>query len=98
MPVSEIKGEVVIIYLQGQGRKRAGNPTLTEPELVDLGGQPFIAGSLLTRRSDHWAHGRRWYVPVKVVESIVEFETQEAYRDMMKTCRQGKRRWRLSQR
>ena len=95
MPESEINGEVAIVYIRRRVKGRHGGFTLAKPELVSIGGRRFIAGSLIAGTRGHWGAGRRWYVSVDEVESIVEFATKEAYDEMLK-AHPRRRGWRFS--
>ena len=94
MPEAKIEGAVVIVYPKPWGEKNPSRPTLAKPELVNLGGRMFVAGTLITS-GRHWAKGRRSYIAVDEIVSMVEFDSEEAYHKMMGAYLKGRRGWRF---
>jgi hypothetical protein len=94
MSEAKIEGAVVCVYIRARhGEKKGWMPTLADPELVNLGGRMFIAGTAITS-AGHWAQGRRSHVAVDEIAMITEFDSREAYDDTMKTLSWRKRFWR----
>lgn len=93
MSEAKIEGAVVLLYLKRRHKKDRRSPTLAGAELVNLGGRTFLAGSLMCSHG-HWADGRRTYFALDEIESMIEFETIEAWKEMIASGgTKARRRW-----
>ena len=94
MPEATIEAAVVIVYTKPWGEEKPARPTLAKPELVNLGGRMFVVGTLITSPG-HWAEGRRTYIAVDEIVTMIEFDSEEAYHKMMALYLKGRRAWRF---
>ena len=105
MPVSKgrsamipagIEGEILVVYMARDRNDPDRHPTVLKgPELVTIAGRSFIAGRLLAY-PNYWASERRILLAVERVESIIEFESEQSYRDMRGSYRSGPEKgWRF---
>jgi hypothetical protein len=85
VPELSLQSTVVVITLRGP---RYYGGVLKDYSVTTLAGRSYLTGTAISREG-HWAAGRRMHLACDEIATIVEFESEEAWRDGGYTRRQA---------
>ncbi len=81
MNEASISGDVAVVYVRG---REPWGAILKGPRVETLGGRVFLLGTNITREGS-WVQGRTTYLAMDHITSIIEFKTEEEYRNRPRT-------------
>jgi len=75
MPETALRCAALAVYFRS-GRKSG---VVMGPRICDIGGRPFVTGTVPDDIRDYWSSGKRVHIALDEICSMIELDTDEEY-------------------